>query len=643
MTPTPLRLCFALHLHQPVGNFDSVFQQHLDDVYRPLLRTLMDGEFWPVGLHVSGPLLEWLDTHASDFVDHIAQLAIDRKIELLCAGHDEPILAVLSRQDRFDQILHHREWIRTRLGVDTRGLWLTERVWEPSLPGDLASAGVDFALVDDRHFRVTGFAETVLHRHYLTESGGHRVTLFPIDERLRYLIPFRPPHELAEYFRTLRRNGHPLAILGDDGEKFGGWPGTRKWLYDDGWLEGFLGTMRELRDAGEVTLSRFDDAMRQTPSGGLAYLPSASYREMEAWSLPFAPAQALLRLEDAWRGPRLDGVEGGLLRGGHWRNFLVKYPESNRMHKFAMALSGMCRDQGNAPDVRRLIGRAQCNDAYWHGVFGGLYLPFLRGAIWQNLARAEALLRTGDPLELESRDIDADGQDELWVHSCDASLLVAPDRGGVIEVWVDFAAGENLLNVIARHREAYHTLLYPDLVDMPALNTPPTDGAPSIHDLETQLAEVPPVDIDQRGLFVDRALDDRTTVADFIAGTVVPMRSWSQATFDATWSVDGDAARIVMISADLRKVIDVIDAGRILECRWTWEVDTFAHDAWFSTELSYSGDLLLDAPGAERWTYPIETVAKSEKGFDRTVQGTAVVLRWPVSMASATVRVSRAV
>src|SRR3954468_10830699 len=81
MTP-PLRFCFALHVHQPWGNFDSVFEQHLADVYRPLLRSLMAGEFWPVALHVSGPLLEWLDAHAPDFVDEIGEHAAAGRVEL---------------------------------------------------------------------------------------------------------------------------------------------------------------------------------------------------------------------------------------------------------------------------------------------------------------------------------------------------------------------------------------------------------------------------------------------------------------------------------------------------------------------------------------------------------------------------------
>ena len=636
----PLRFCFALHVHQPWGNFDRVFEEHLRDVYRPLIHALIDGELWPVAMHLSGPLLEWLDANARDFVDEIGEHAAAGRLEILCAGHDEPILAVLSRRDRFDQVLRSREWIRQRFGVDAPGLWLTERVWEPTLPGELASAGVRFVLVDDRHFRVTGFAPEQLHAHFVTEAGGHRVAVFPIDEKLRYLIPFRPPAELASYFRELRAAGHEIAVLGDDGEKFGGWPGTRKWLYEDGWLESFVTSMRELRDGGEVLLSRFDDALTATRSGGLAYLPSASYREMEGWSLPFEPARALLRLEQAWDGPRIRGVEGGLLRGGHWRHFLVKYPESNRMHKFAMALSALCHEQGDPADARRAIGRAQCNDAYWHGVFGGLYLPFLRAEVWRNLAIAESSLRHGERLALEARDIDVDSHEELWLHSAHLSLIVAPARGGMIELWLDLDQHENLLNVVARHREAYHEPLG-TIAGEPAHAAHHADGgAPSIHDLETQLTRVPPVDSGSRGLFVDRIIAGETSREDFVDGQYVPVRSWAGQQLISTSQVADDRASIALTCHDLSKTITVRDSPASIACDWTWDAAEHPPGSWFTTELSFSAGISIDAPGAERWDYDIETVAKSEKGFDRATQGAAVVLRWPVSAGAAQVTIS---
>src|SRR2546426_6552342 len=65
------------------------------------------------------------------------------------------------------------------------------------------------------------------HKPHHTESDGHRVGLLAIDERLRYLIPFRPPEETASYLRQLRSDGHGLAVLADDGEKFGDRKSTR--------------------------------------------------------------------------------------------------------------------------------------------------------------------------------------------------------------------------------------------------------------------------------------------------------------------------------------------------------------------------------------------------------------------------------
>jgi len=41
--------------------------------------------------------------------------------------------------------------------------------------------------------------------------------------------------------------------------------------------------------------------------------------------------------------------------------------------------------------ARIALWRAQCNCPYWHGVFGGLYLNYLRYAVWHNLIEAERL------------------------------------------------------------------------------------------------------------------------------------------------------------------------------------------------------------------------------------------------------------
>jgi hypothetical protein len=636
----PIRFAFGLHLHQPVGNFDHVFAQHVEDVYRPLLDALADREFLPVVLHLSGPLLDWLEQHEPAYLDRLGRLAADGRVELLLAGFYEPVLASLPRPDRVEQIHWMHEAVRRRFGVDARGLWLTERVWEPELAADLADAGVRYALVDDRHFLVTGFAAVQLHAPFWTESDGKRVALFPIDERLRYLIPFRPPEETADYLRELRAAGHGLAVLADDGEKFGGWPGTKEWVYGKGWLDRFMATIGSLVDQGEVVLSRLDEALEAVPSGGLAYLPTASYREMEAWSLPPDAALRLARLERDLGPARVAGPEGALIRGAHWRNFLVKYPESNRMHKKMMALSALARRAGDPAAVRRAIGRAQCNDAYWHGVFGGLYLPHLRDAIWRNLAEAEAGLRRGEGLAWDVLDLDGDGFEEIWVHSPAFALVVSPARGGAIEEYTVFAGGINYANTLTRRREAYLDLALERSADHGAADE---GGTASIHDIEEgiRLDVRPPLDADDRALFVDRVLPRGVALEDYARGEFWAVLSWARQRCGFTVERRKGGVEIACTVPGGRSRLEKriwCDAEGRVAVSWEWDPSAAEAGEMFATELSVAGAVALSAaPAADEWRFEIETLAKSERGLDRTRQGESITLRWPVELGAASV------
>ncbi len=617
----PLGFVFGVHLHQPVGNFDHVFDQHLRDVYRPLVERLAERRFFPFTLHLSGPLLEWLEAHDAGYLDLIGRLAADGHIELLLAGFYEPVLASLPPADRVEQVGWMREAIRRRFGVTARGLWLTERVWEPDLAADLAAAGVRYVVLDDRHFLVSGFERDQLHAPFWTESGGRRVALFPIDERLRYLIPFKAPAAIAAYLRELRAAGHALAVFVDDGEKFGGWPGTKDWVYTRGWLAQFLDAIVALVAAGDVRLTTPGAALEHVPSAGLAYLPTASYREMEGWSLPPAAALRLARLEHELGETRMAGPEGALVRGGHWHNFLVKYPEANRMHKKMLALSALCRDRGDPPAARRAIGRAQCNDAYWHGVFGGLYLPHLRAAVWRNLAHAEGELRQGEPLVAEQLDLDGDGAVEIWVHASSFSALVSPRRGGVIEEYTLFDSGVNYADVLTRRREVYHEL-------------PGDQDDPS------------PVDSADRALFVDRVLSGDVTLERYSGGDFAPARSWARTPFDVTIDCSAHAVELVLRPQSgveprglLEKRVRLERSGG-LTVRYRWDPAAFPPDAFFCPEISVSRQVELDlAPAAEVWSFPFATVARSERGFEETVQGISYTPRWPVRVAQASVTV----
>ena len=264
----PLRLCLVLHNHQPVGNFGGVFEQAYQDSYLPFLDLL---ESYPaelrISLHTSGPLMEWLDEHHSDYVDRLAHLVSSGRIEIIGGPFYEPILTMIPSRDRIGQIETYTAWLESRLGAHVQGLWIPERVWEQSLTSDLATAGMKYTVLDDFHFKNAGLIEDQLYGSYLTEDDGKLLSIFPGSETLRYTIPFQAPQSTIDYLRGIAEK-HPNAVVvfGDDGEKFGTWPDTKKHVYDNGWLRSFFDAL--LSNRNWLKLSTLADAVENAPPVG---------------------------------------------------------------------------------------------------------------------------------------------------------------------------------------------------------------------------------------------------------------------------------------------------------------------------------------------------------------------------------------
>jgi hypothetical protein len=667
----PLPFVFGLHLHQPLGNFDRVFAEHTDEVYLPLIDRLVERRIGPLTLHLSGPLLEWLEARSHQLLDRVGRAIVDGAVELVASGLYEPVLPVLPRRERIEQIEGMRARIRRRFGVEARGLWLTERVWEPDLAVDLSRSGIDWAFVDDRHIRITGVPAQRVARPWRAVAAQHRVTLLPIDERLRYLVPFRPVRELEQALRSQRAVGAPLAILADDGEKFGGWPGTRQWVWDEGWLDAFCDTIERLGDEGVVELVTGSAATERVPAEGPLAPGSASYLEMEDWALPPTAAQAV---EDARALLQRDpaGHAGHtFVRGGHWRNFFARYSESARMQLKADRLQALARDQGAGPDVLDLLARARCNDAYWHGVFGGLYLRHLREHVWACLARAEQYLRAGQALEAE--ECEGVGGPELLVHGPYFSVALALDRGGSLVECVVFAARRNLADVLTRRRERYHRMepavggaaggpaggaaggpvggpaggIAPGVSGsgVPGSGVSgsgvsgagaPGSGVPSIHEIEGQTGyrELPPFDLEDRAMTAVRIVSERLTQEAWRDGTYDPVRSWTRER-PAHRVIRNGREVTVQLTFDgwgaLRSEATFSMPGAV-RLRYRWDPVAFPPEALFALEFSLAQPVALTfepAPLAV-WRYDIQTVSRSEAGPEAQVQGESVTALWPV-------------
>jgi 4-alpha-glucanotransferase len=462
-----VRFIFVLHDHQPVGNFDHVFEQSYQDAYLPFLNVFERYPNLKMGLHTSGSLFEWLDAHHGEYLDRVAALVAAGRIEVIGGAFYEAILSMIPRRDRIGQIQSYTQYLEKRLGGRVRGMWMPERVWEQSMTSDLAAAGIQYTMLDDFHFKNAGLSEDQLHGYYLTEDDGNLLAVFPDSEPLRYMIPFASPQETIDYLgRLAARQPGAIAVFGDDGEKLGAWPETHKHVYHDGWLTRFFDLLSENQSwIQSVTPSEVLDS---TPPVEKIYLPEGSYREMTEWVLPseqLAEYAAVRReLEHDPRWPRI----ARFVRGGFWRNFRVKYPEANEMYSRMMSVSGRLQaalDAGVTGELidqaRTALYRGQCNCSYWHGAFGGVYLPHLRNAIYRELITADNLLdraldKPEKRVELTSDDYNFDGRQEVQLANDKLVALFAPSRGGMLYELDVRSICHNLLATLTRRPEAYH-------------------------------------------------------------------------------------------------------------------------------------------------------------------------------------------
>jgi alpha-amylase len=91
-----------------------------------------------LSLHYSGCLLDWLEVVHPEFLRRLASLVKRSQVEVIGGAYYEPILPAIPDADKLGQIAKMSDFVHHKLGIQTSGLWLAERVWEPYLAKILA-------------------------------------------------------------------------------------------------------------------------------------------------------------------------------------------------------------------------------------------------------------------------------------------------------------------------------------------------------------------------------------------------------------------------------------------------------------------------------------------------------------------------
>ncbi|MCY3413217.1 MAG: DUF1926 domain-containing protein [Candidatus Heimdallarchaeota archaeon] len=460
-----VNIAFIFHFHQPVDQFGWVNEEAYKLSYNPLLTAIENAPGVNVHLHFTGPLLEWLEEQKPEFMQRVNMLVKKGRVTIVGGGYSEPILSMIPEEYRSLQIKKLRDWWLSKYEIETHGCWLAERVWEPSLAKSLHAADVDFVFLDDLFIKDTGKTEFETFYSYFTEDQGKGVKVIPINEPIRYLIPWRPVEQTITYLeKGIDGRGDTLILIMSDAEKMGLWSAGKRTTHDICYVSGYDGRpwmdqlFQSIVDHEQMETVHIPDYLAQYDTRGLVYIPSASYDKMGVWVLPTEDRRRIEKLTDLAKDNKIDHAEDitRFAKGSLWRNFLVKYPETNVMHK-RMLLSANIIDEHDPNNTKAMdeIIAAQSNDPYWHGMFGGAYYRFMRHSVFKHAIKAETIIKPALPL-FEKMDMLVNGRNELIINHKKIKAFISPFEGGVLYELDDLDHAYNWLNIFTRKEESYH-------------------------------------------------------------------------------------------------------------------------------------------------------------------------------------------
>ncbi|MCX5806987.1 MAG: DUF1926 domain-containing protein [Proteobacteria bacterium] len=675
-----MHLIICIHNHQPVGNMDFILEEAYEKAYKPFFEVMDEFTDIKINLHFSGYLLMWLNQNKPDYIKLLKRLVKKGRIEILSGGMYEPILSFLSEDDGISQIKMHMDYAESIFGNRPKGMWLAERVYEPYMPKIINKAGIHYTLVDDNHFKSVGVADEDLFGYFITEYEGKKLFIFPGLESLRYTIPFKPIEDIDLYFKGVEKRGGDLTVFGDDGEKFGLWPGTYDHVYTKGWLRTFFAYLQ--KNKAWLKTTTFSKYMSDNPPKGRIYLNCNSYKEMAEWCLPACQSgkydACINCAEDNYRD---------FLKGGYFKYFLIKYDESNDMHKKMLDVT---QKVGQNEEARRHVFMGQSNDSYWHGVFGGLYLPHLRASVYEHLIEAEKLLELKKPFaEGVLKDINIDGYDEAILDNNDIKACFFLKEGGVMYELDYKPSSVNIMATLQRRYEGYHDKI------KAAVSADVADGTKTIHDMviakEEGLSKYLHYDWYRRASFIDHVMGKDVEFDSFYKSSYFEPGDFVKEPYEAVIKKEKNLVRLSMerkgrflkhgqdIALKIKKDIILIKGENTILADYMIEGE-FDETFYLGIEFNFSflgsgGDRYVEIDGERLslttqgvlkpsgralfhdpyqhidvsldfddpfavWTHPVEVVSLSESGFERNYQSTMFMPVWGINLSEGPKRIT---
>ncbi|MBI5960865.1 MAG: DUF1926 domain-containing protein, partial [Chloroflexi bacterium] len=345
-----------------------------------------------------------------------------------------------------------------------------------------------------------------------------------------------------------------------------------------------------------------------------------------------------------------------------------------------------------------LLWRAQANDAYWHGLFGGIYLFNFRVSNYANLIEAEELAEGPNaPITVSQFDFDKDSLPEIVLTGAPFNALFKPNLGGMMTELDHRPNRYNLLNIMMRREEGYHDeirraaerglLVTPDM----ERDGPRLENRDSVRAKEAGIQNYLLYDWHRRGSFIDHFLREDVDLGSFVRAFYGEQGDFVNLPYNAEVIATEDDATIqltreghVWVGSDHRPVrvsktlkfrrgddsyrcdyrvtnladapvtlrfgvelVSGFDGGQNPEyCGLTIngsaEAKSLAVAAEYPAVTEHTTTTTLRTMALTTrldhpctlWAFPLETITNSEAGYERGYQGTVYLHLWNLTLAA---------
>ncbi|MDR2865331.1 MAG: DUF1926 domain-containing protein [Spirochaetaceae bacterium] len=211
-----INIILGFNAHLSFASSDALFEQIYTKQLKPFFQIVYQFPEIPFTLHFSGSLLYKIDRIHSELSSLISTMIDRRQLELIGGGFYEPMMPLLSSQDRIGQIELLTTYLRKSFNKRVAASYIPDIAWEQSVTSALNGAGMLYTFLDEKRFIDAGLSRDEYKVPCIHEDKGKTIIVFPVFSSLRKELAKKNAAEVFDNLLTENKDEKPIYTIFPD-------------------------------------------------------------------------------------------------------------------------------------------------------------------------------------------------------------------------------------------------------------------------------------------------------------------------------------------------------------------------------------------------------------------------------------------